>query len=118
MTRMPVNAGASANVRFPESEKKGWCFEWPPPSSTKTAQSEWIFWRKKICRSGIRKHCPIPDLAGRKGTLVWSGLVWQDKYTMMVVLRLLHIYYANSNTNIKKDRKEKKIKSKVWSLVA
>jgi hypothetical protein len=87
-------------------------------SSTKTAQSEWIFWRKKICRSGIRKHCPIPDLAGRKGTLVWSGLVWQDKYTMMVVLRLLHIYYANSNTNIKKDRKEKKIKSKVWSLVA
>ena len=30
MTRMPVNAGASANVRFPESEKKGWCFEWPP----------------------------------------------------------------------------------------
>ncbi|AQK66981.1 Putative pentatricopeptide repeat-containing protein [Zea mays] len=30
MTRMPVNAGGSANVRFPESEKKGWCFEWPP----------------------------------------------------------------------------------------
>lgn len=76
------------------------------------------FGERRFVGVGYGKHCPIPDLAGRKGTLVWSGLVWQDKYTMMVVLRLLHIYYANSNTNIKKDRKEKKIKSKVWSLVA
>lgn len=79
MTRMPVNAGASANVRFPESEKKG-------------GVSSGLQYKDRTERVEILEKEDLsewdtealPD--SRSGrTQGHSGLVWQDKYTMMVV---------------------------------